>query len=440
MIRPLLALTLKDLRLLSRDKGALFFTIGFPLIFGLFFGFIFSGSSSGPSTLNVALVDQDQSEASESLVRQLSLNEALDLTESDSAIEAADHVRLGRAHAFIRVPKGFGKQLDLFLTGDTSTIELITDPGRPTAAAVIEGMLMSASFQVIGELIADPSNMREQVQAARIALSNDKSSTADSFLLNAVLTSLDALLADLETEAQVSTSSTNADAPTNSFEMPIQVRRTPLSSGDETNQRVQPSSVFAITFAQAMVWAMIGCCASFSSSMSDERILGTLVRLRLSSLSMPMLLLGKALACYVGSLVVAVGFLILSIVGFSVTPVNWGNLIIALALSCLAFSGLMLLISALARSRSSPSQMAWGFMLILALIGGGMLPLEFMPDWLLVLSDISPVKWAILAIEGGIWRDFTPAELLLPSVILLGISVLGFGIGVAALKKVPLSV
>jgi ABC-2 type transport system permease protein len=40
-------------------------------------------------------------------------------------------------------------------------------------------------------------------------------------------------------------------------------------------------------------------------------------------------------------------------------------------------------------------------MMPLALFGGGMLPLFFMPGWMATAANLSPVKWAILAIEGG---------------------------------------
>jgi ABC-2 type transport system permease protein len=67
--------------------------------------------------------------------------------------------------------------------------------------------------------------------------------------------------------------------------------------------------------------------------------------------------------------------------------------------------------------------------------GGGMLPVIFMPKWLLTISHFSPVKWSILAIEGGIWRDFTLSELALPAGILVGIGLVCYIIGVSILSR-----
>ena len=44
-------------------------------------------------------------------------------------------------------------------------------------------------------------------------------------------------------------------------------------------------------------------------------------------------------------------------------------------------------------------------------------------------SCVSPVRWAILALEGAIWRDFTVAQMALPCGILLAIGVIGFALG-----------
>lgn len=48
-----------------------------------------------------------------------------------------------------------------------------------------------------------------------------------------------------------------------------------------------------------------------------------------------------------------------------------------------------------------------------------MVPLFVMPAWMRTLSDISPVKWSILALEGAIWRGFSLSEMLLPCGVLL---------------------
>ena len=74
-------------------------------------------------------------------------------------------------------------------------------------------------------------------------------------------------------------------------------------------------------------------------------------------------------------------------------------------------------------------------MMPFTMIGGGMIPLAFMPAWMQTVSNISPVKWGILALEGAVWRDFTLIEMFLPCGILLGIGAMAFAVGVKLLSR-----
>jgi ABC-2 type transport system permease protein len=68
------------------------------------------------------------------------------------------------------------------------------------------------------------------------------------------------------------------------------------------------------------------------------------------------------------------------------------------------------------------------------MIGGGMIPLMVMPGWMLRLSDFSPVKWGIMALEGSIWRGYSVAELLPACGILVAVGVVCLALGVRKLS------
>ena len=65
----------------------------------------------------------------------------------------------------------------------------------------------------------------------------------------------------------------------------------------------------------------------------------------------------------------------------------------------------------------------------MSMIGGGMIPLFVMPPWLVSLSAISPVKWAILALEGATWRGFGAGDMLLPCLVLIAVGLTAFLVG-----------
>jgi ABC-2 type transport system permease protein len=57
-----------------------------------------------------------------------------------------------------------------------------------------------------------------------------------------------------------------------------------------------------------------------------------------------------------------------------------------------------------------------------------------MPQWMQSVGYISPIRWALLAIEGGVWRNFTLAEMAGPCALLVGIGIVCFAFGTRALK------
>ena len=91
-----------------------------------------------------------------------------------------------------------------------------------------------------------------------------------------------------------------------------------------------------------------------------------------------------------------------------------------------------MLLSVLGKTEQSAGGIGWAVLLVMAMLGGGMIPLFIMPGWMQTLSHVSPVKWSILAMEGAIWRGFSFGEMMLPCGILLGVGLACFAIGVRA--------
>jgi ABC-2 type transport system permease protein len=73
--------------------------------------------------------------------------------------------------------------------------------------------------------------------------------------------------------------------------------------------------------------------------------------------------------------------------------------------------------------------------MLMAMFGGAMIPLLFMPSFMRVASNLSPVKWSILALEGAIWRGFTLSEMLLPCAVLIAIGAVCMAIGTRMLSR-----
>jgi ABC-2 type transport system permease protein len=103
--------------------------------------------------------------------------------------------------------------------------------------------------------------------------------------------------------------------------------------------------------------------------------------------------------------------------------------------TAICFSGVMMIVSNLGKSEQSVSGVGWGINLMMAMLGGCMIPVMFMPAFIQQASVISPVRWAILAIEGSVWRSFSWGEMLPACAVLIGIGAFGFAAGIWLLSR-----
>ena len=85
---------------------------------------------------------------------------------------------------------------------------------------------------------------------------------------------------------------------------------------------------------------------------------------------------------------------------------------LALLVVPIGFVGLMMLVASLGRTEEAASGAGWALMMPMSMLGGGMIPLAVMPPWIQPFSYASPVRWAIIAYEGAIWRGFSLAEMV----------------------------
>ncbi len=134
-----------------------------------------------------------------------------------------------------------------------------------------------------------------------------------------------------------------------------------------------------------------------------ERRQGTLARLRAAPLTRAEILLGKLLPCFAVSLGQGVFLLTAGrlLFGMRWGPENWsfaeqaGWLLLVVFCTSLAAMGLALLVAALARSEMQVAIFGALPVLVLALIGGCVLPREMMPEQTQKLSLLTPQGWAL---------------------------------------------
>ncbi|WP_108670964.1 ABC transporter permease [Peribacillus acanthi] len=102
-------LTLTQLRIFSRNRQVLFWTLAFPIFLMVMLG-SFLGSGNGIS-LSIGVVDEDHSEQSKQFITSLKKNEAIDVEKEGNEKDALNKLKKGDSQLIVVIPKGYEESL-----------------------------------------------------------------------------------------------------------------------------------------------------------------------------------------------------------------------------------------------------------------------------------------------------------------------------------------
>ncbi|MBX3405819.1 MAG: ABC transporter permease [Phycisphaeraceae bacterium] len=431
-MNAVLAIAIKDIRLLLRDRMGFFFSFFFPLLIAVFFGVVFRGGGGGGgagSGIPVAVVDLDNTAESAAFAAKLIAASELEVTTGLSPTEAEEAVRIGRLRGSIVLLPGFGEARRRPFWGEPMSIELAVDPSRAALASMLEGVVTRHAFEGLSEMFADPAKMRGQVRESMDQMRRDGSlpramRPAFEMFFNALDSMLQTVQEDSAGEPGEAADPAQAAARAGGWQ-PVRVSTRAVTARPSG----LPTNSFALTFPQGVIWGMMGCALGFAITLVMERTRGTLLRLRIAPLSRMQILAGKAVGCFMVTASVAAMLMVIARVVFQVQPTSVIMLAAAIACSSACFVGIMMLLAAVSRTEAAGNGLGWGVLLLMAMIGGGMVPLEFMPGFIRTLSVVSPIRWSLLALEGGVFRGFSMAQMAAPCGVLLGIGAMSFAVG-----------
>lgn len=417
------ALALKDLRILTRIPAAFFFTFVWPLLVAVFFGTLYGSPSSGTPRLPIAMADEDSTSESKAFLDGLAGRGAFDVVRA-SRTDATRLVRQGKRVAAVIVPHGFGEASRRLFQGAPPQVEVALDPSHQAESALLQGLLMAQAGERMQAVIGDPARGRAFVADSLRGLQQVPGGVTTAAV------PVERFLKELDTFLDAQQREKKGPGGRQAAWKPLDVTVTSVAHDD-----TGPKSGYDITFPQGLMWGIIGCTMSFAMSMATERSQGTMTRLRMSPAPPGTLLAGKAIACYVTILIVEGVLVVIGTTLLGLRIASPGLFAIAALTAPVAFVGIMMLIASLLRTEQGGGGIGWAIMMPLAMIGGTMIPLIAMPPWLLSISNISPMKWAILAYEGAIWRGFSLGDMLVPCAILLTVGVMTFGLGARAMAR-----
>ncbi len=143
----LLNLTIAHIKMMLRNRQALFWSLAFPLIFVFVFG-IFYGAETGGATM--AVIDRADDEVSRTLVDRLAGADNLEVVQLEDEAEARRQVFDGEIGFALVIPEGFGETA---AANPPAQVSLIYDDTRPFGSFVI-GFVESSIGRANLEMLA----------------------------------------------------------------------------------------------------------------------------------------------------------------------------------------------------------------------------------------------------------------------------------------------
>ncbi len=437
MISSAWILAKKDLRAYFRDRPALILGFLVPIALVTVFGWIMSalsgGSGKGMPKVALTVVDEDGSEWSAHIVKELRASDVLRVEPKDgspalSRQDAQQKVRDGDiSHALI-IPKGF--RFDA-ASQDSPQLLLIRDPGREMEQTIIQiGLIQSLMIAsegkmwlgAMGNILRDAGIDDRQIAMVESA-GLDMQKLIGGFLEESrdkQLAARDEKSADEDRiERDVPLEGTSNAGSDGFGIMKLATKLLALKQEDITppsrpkNVTYQVAQSVSGVIVMMLLFSLTGC----GSILLAERENGSLKRLLALPIPKSSIVLGKL--CFmviVGLIQLAVLFLYAELmfrVGLFRDP--WTLSILALSW-VLAGCGFGLFIAASAKSSRQADSLATVIILVMAALGGCWFPTQLMqlPYFLDLASKSMMTYWAMSGFQGMLWNqlDLTSGKML----------------------------
>ncbi len=391
----ILAVFRKDMRLFQRDRSALIFVFGLPMVFALLFGMIYRQTSgmSGKLPLRITVLDRDSSPVSQQMIANLhKMGVSVHVIYRAKGLEKK--VMTGKLHAALVLPAGFGSRIQNWAESTVPpkisplSLTLWIDPAHTTLESVLQEVV-NGSLQRTSAMLKAQKLMAQFPAAAQIT----GRLFAGPSALPAVLHVID---------------------------HPNPSKYPKPTEGDKR----MPGLIIYFVFFMA---------SGVAVTLIEERQTGTLRRMLSAPVSPFQVLAGKMLArCAMGcmqiSLLLATGIFLMHLT----MNVNLAGILLVYAVCIFTATGLGLLIATFGKTQEQIQGMTTLALLVMGLLSGCLFPRELLPPMMLQLSYITPHAWALAAVDDMLLRRLSFASAL-PSLMI--VLMMGCALYAVALKR-----
>jgi ABC-2 type transport system permease protein len=383
---------------LWRDRPALVMTFILPSVVFLIFSAVFSGATGTDVKLKLAVADLVHTPASVRLAKAI-------LADPDLRAEAETPPTLAAVRAAVHAGRD---DAGLVIRADPASVGapmvILADPARAVAAPLTE------------------ARVREVLPKA-----------APDVLITRTIRDLSPAIGPLTADQKQNL----AIATDQAVQDPKSVPKT-----DELFERqnvISKKGGASIAYYAGAVMVLFSLFAAIHGALTlvDERRAGISDRILAGRAGIGPVVTGKLLFLIVqGAAQAAVIFATAQIVyGVAVTE-HFGLWLVTTAAAATASGGLALGLVALCRTREQAQMLSTFVILILAAVGGSMVPRFLMPPWLQAVGWFTPHAWVIEAYQGLLWRDASVADLYKPWFVLVLIGAVGFAVAQVAARRI----
>jgi ABC-2 type transport system permease protein len=402
MIRQIIAITLKELKVLWLDREALALLFAMPMFFILVMSFalegVFEAGSKG-HPIEILVVNRNGGSLAEQAIADLKRMEGLILIEAKGGVplnleKAEQFIRKGNYSLALLFPEGFTDrvlQISNERQNEKATVYLISDPAMNIQLlATVKGAIQSVIERRVS-LARVPQRLKEMLGT-----------------LGGMERQLDNILGDTNKSER----ERSGVVFIHTFPKGFNAGRRPTA----TEQNVPAYTIFGVFFI----------VLTLASSFLQEKKDGTFQRILAAPLSKTALLIGKLLPYYLVN-VIQIGLMLC--IGVVVFGMKLGNLpalvIISFALAAAA-NGLGLLVAALGKTEAQVNGLSVLLAITLSALGGMMVPTFIMPDLMKTLSLFTPHAWALAGYHDIIIRGLGTKDILSEMFVLLGFALIFF--------------
>ncbi len=367
-------LLIKDLQRRKSKPAGIIVWLTLPLVLAFLVGLVSSGGSSPDQpqiTVPLLVEDHDDSFVSQFLLGAFGrgeLGELFSLTPVDSGL-GRTLMNKGEASALLIIPKGLG---DSLLKGKSSTLILVKNPAQsflPKIAEETVSILVEAGDRA-SSLLDSP--LRE------ISALNSQNNTPPDIDVARVAVQINRIIRQAEPVL-----------------LPPLVQVTEQTIKKKENQPAPSFSLFAYLLSGVVVMTLMFMLDNLAKDIFVEREQKTLFRLLTTPVTRRQFIASKLLFMWLMASLSLLLVWLFAIIVFGVPAPPWLLFALFIIVTTGALSALAGLLYSFITTRTQASGIVPAFVLVFAMLGGAMIPLQTLPGFIRQLAPFSPLYWAV---------------------------------------------